>query len=177
MNDQSKLVLVTLLLLAFLFSFLPVSYASDVNANAPWIRMQARDLSYGQCKRAMKHDDNYWWSNKKCHAKAIRYGAGVVLGPIQANEDSNARRAKGDILSFITQYRPQEDLYCEKGGYCWPAKKIMLLGSILTGPFSPEKLGDESDDWQAVGSSCEEILSDRKKIIRFGARNLLEGCH
>ncbi len=164
-------------MLAILFAYQPLSHASDANANAPWIRMQPSDLSFDQCKHAMKHDGNYWWANKKCHARAIRYGAGVVLDPIKANEDSNARRAKGDILFFITQYRPQEDLYCEKGGYCWPAKKIMLIGSILTGPLSDEKLGDESDDWQAVGSSCEELLSDRNIITKFGVTDLLKGCH
>ncbi|MEI6573457.1 MAG: hypothetical protein WCO61_07935 [Alphaproteobacteria bacterium] len=177
MKNQSKLVLAAFSLLAFLFAYLPFSKASEANAIVPWIRMQPSALSFNQCRQAMKHDDNYWWANKKCHAKAIRYGVGAVLEPIKANEDSNARRARGDILSFITQYRPQESLYCEKGGYCWPAKKIMLLGSILTGPLSPEKLGDESDDWQAVGSSCEKILSDRTNIIKFGATDMLKGCH
>jgi len=177
MKNQSKLVFETLLSLAFLFGYQPLSNAIEANATVPWIRMQPSDLSFDQCKQAIKHDDNYWWANKKCHAKAIRYGAGVALEPIRANEDSNASRAKGDILSFITQYRPQEGLYCEKGGYCWPAKKIMLLGSIVAGPLSAEKLGDQSDDWQAVGSSCEEILSDRNTIIKFGATDLLKGCH
>jgi hypothetical protein len=38
-------------------------------------------------------------------------------------------------------------------------------------------VGDESDQWQAVASSCELILADRAKIVEAHAQDMLVGCH
>ena len=57
-----------------------------------------------------------------------------------------------------------------------PAKDVKLLGSILTGPDTGEyKVGDESDLWQGVSTSCELILADRANIIEAKAQEMLQG--
>ena len=172
-----KAISIVMIHIVILIVYQPFSFAQDLAAAYPWIKIEPGDLSFDQCKQAMKHDSNFWWSKKKCHSKNIRYAAGVVLEPIKANEDKSVKRYEGDIIYYITQYRPQEKLYCEKGGFCWPSNKILLLGSTLVGPISEYKLGDESDEWQIVGSSCETILADKTQIIKFGASDLLIGCH
>ena len=176
MADKFRLLLTAISVAAILL-YQPSAYSAEPSSDYPWIRTQPSSLTLDQCKLAMKHDSNFWWSNGKCHIKFIRYAAGVAIEPIQAIENPSVGRNRGEILSYITQYRPQEDLYCEKGGYCWPSKNIKLLGSILTGPLSEYKLGDASDNWQSVGSTCELILADQVNIIKFNATELFNRCH
>jgi hypothetical protein len=84
---------------------------------------------------------------------------------------------KGELFN-ITQYRPREGLYCGHGSYCYPSKDIKLLGSVLTGPYNGnQKMGDETDLWQGVATSCELIIADKVSIIKAGAQKLFEDCH
>jgi hypothetical protein len=58
------------------------------------------------------------------------------------------------------------------------SKDIKLLGSVLTGPLNgDQKLGDETDLWQGVGTSCELILADKVNIVKAGAQELFKDCH
>jgi hypothetical protein len=135
------------------------------------------ELTKAECAAAMRHDSNYSWAHGKCHMKFIRYAAGVVIRDTAANEAPDSIARKGELLTAITQYRPDEGTYCEHGGYCYAAKDVKLLGSVLTGPYSNEKLGDESDLWQGVNTSCELILADSANIINANAQELFTGCH
>ena len=136
------------------------------------------ELTHAESLAAMRHDSNYWWSQGACHMKFIRYAAGVVLQDTRAEEAPDAVMKKGELLDNMTQYRPKERLYCGHGGYCYPSKDIKLLGSVLTGPYNGDKkLGDESDSWQGVGTSCELILADKANIVKAGAQKLFTDCH
>jgi hypothetical protein len=147
-------------------------------ARYPWLVKPQTDLTFSECKNAKRHDNNYWWSHGQCHMKFIRDAAGVVTDDAAAAEDPASIRKKGELLTAITQYRPNEDVFCEHGGYCYPAKKVRLLGSILTGPYNGAyKSGDETDAWQSVSTSCELILKDYRNIVAANAQVLLEGCH
>ena len=146
--------------------------ASSPAANYPWMVKSQTEMTFDECHGAMRHDSNYWWSKGKCHMKFIRYAAGVALRDTPALEDPTSITKKGEILSAITQFRPQENVYCEHGGYCHSAQDVKLLGSVLTGPY-----GDGSDDMQAVGTACELVLADRANILKAGATFLLNGCH
>ena len=144
----------------------------------PWMLKPQNELTRAECLAAMRHDSNYWWSHGACHMKFIRYAAGVVLHDTRAQEAPEAIMKKGQLLDNITQYRPREGLYCSHGGYCYPAKDIKLLGSVLTGPYNgDQKLGDASDSWQGVGASCELILADKVNIVNAGAQKLFTDCH
>ena len=155
--------------------------SADTNtlvARYPWLVKPQTELSFTECKNAKRHDSNYWWSGGKCHMKFIRYAAGVVTEDAPAAEDPSSILKKGELLTAITQYRPSEGLYCEKGGYCYPSKNVRLLGSVRRGPYDTEyKSGDESDLWEGVSSSCELLLKDRSAIVAANAEQLLEGCH
>ena len=143
----------------------------------PWILKSQDQLTHAECLGAMRHDSNYWWSRGACHMKFIRDAAGVVLRDISAPDNSKDIQKQGELFEGITQYRPKEGLYCGHGAGCYPSKDIKLLGSVLTGPYSDEKAGDETDLWQGVGTSCELILADKAEIIKAGAQKLLKDCH
>jgi hypothetical protein len=109
--------------------------------------------------------------------KFIRYAAGVVLRDTRAQEEPDAIMKKGELFN-ITQFRPKESLYCGHGDYCYPSKDIKLLGSVLTGPYNGNQtMGDETDLWQGVGTSCELIIADKTNITKFGAKTLFKDCH
>jgi len=109
--------------------------------------------------------------------KFIRYAEGVVIRDVAAKEDPDSIMKKGELLTAITQYRPDEGTYCEHVGYCYRAKDVKLLGSVLTGPYTNEKVGDETDLWQGVSTSCELILADRINIIKANAQEMFTDCH
>ena len=150
--------------------------AEALTTRYPWIVKSQTDLSFSECKAAMRHDSNYWWSRGSCHMKFIRYAAGVAIRDAVSDDDTGGL-SKGQLLTAITQYRPTEKLYCEHGGSCFHKKDVKLLGSILTGPYSDYKSGDETDMWQGVSTSCELILADRRNILAASAQELLRGCH
>jgi hypothetical protein len=143
-------------------------YANEITIKYPWIVKSQTELTKAECTAAMRHDSNYWWARGKCHMKFIRYAAGVVIRDVAAKENSDSIMKKGELLTAITQYRPDEGTYCEHVGYCYPAKDVKLLGSILTGPYTDQKAGDETE---GVGTSCELILADRINIIKANARD------
>ncbi len=151
--------------------------ADEITTKYPWIVKPQNELTHAECKAAMRHDANYWWARGACHMKFIRDAWGVVIRDTAANEAPDAIVKKGELLTAITQYRPDEGTYCQHGGSCLPAKDVKLLGSILTGPDTGEyKVGDESDLWQGVSTSCELILADRANIIEAKAQEMLRDC-
>jgi hypothetical protein len=109
--------------------------------------------------------------------KFIRYAFGVVIKDVAAKENPDSIMMKGELFTGITQYRPDEGTYCAHGGYCYSAKDVKLLGSILTGPYTDQKAGDETDLWQGVSTSCELILADRINIVKAKAQEMLVDCH
>ncbi len=139
----------------------------------PWVLKAASELTHAECLAAMRHDSSYWWSRGACHMKFIRYAAGVAT----QDSEGDAGLKKGELVDNITQYRPKEGLYCGHGSGCFPSKDIKLLGSVLTGPYSDQKSGDDSDLWQGVGTSCELILADKANIVKAGAQQLMKDCH
>jgi hypothetical protein len=166
------------LLLAIGGIFVMPAYADEITTKYPWIVKPQTELAKAECTAAMRHDYNYWWARGKCHMKFIRYAWGVAIIDVAAKEDSDSIMKKGELLTAITQYRPDERTYCEHGGYCYPAKDVKLLGSIITGPYNADyKAGDESDLWQGVSTSCELILADRTNIITANAQEMLKDCH
>jgi hypothetical protein len=143
----------------------------------PWMLKPQNELTHAECLAATRHDSNYWWSGGTCHMKFIRYAAGVVLRDTGAQEEPDAIMKKGELFN-ITQYRPKEGLYCGHGSYCYPSKDIKLLGSVLTGPYDGnQKMGDETDLWQGVNTSCELIIADKVNIIKAGGQSLFQDCH
>jgi len=148
----------------------------ELTTKYPWLVKPQGELTYTECATAMNHDSNYWWARGKCHMRFIRYAFGVVIRDVAAQEAPDSIMRKGEIFTGITQYRRDEGTYCAHGGYCYQAKNIKLLGSILTGPYG-DKVGDETDQTQGVETSCELILADRNNIIKAGAEEMLEGCH
>ena len=143
----------------------------------PWMLKPQNELTHAECLAAVRHDSNYSWSRGACHMKFIRYAAGVVLRDTRAQEEPDAIMKKGELFN-ITQYRPKEGLYCGHGANCYPSKDIKLLGSVLTGPYNGnQKMGDETDLWQGVDTSCELILADKVNIIKAGAQKLFQDCH
>jgi hypothetical protein len=154
------------------------AYADSITVKFPWIVKSQTDLTGTECAAAMRHDRNYWWAQGKCHTKFIRYAWGVAIRDVAAKEESDAIVRKGELLKDITQYRPNEGTYCEHGGYCYPAKEVRLLGSILAGPYNNDgyKEGDESDLWQRVSTSCELILADSKNIVAANAQEMFKDC-
>lgn len=155
-----------------------ISALSASTVKYPWMVKPQTELTKAECTAAMQHDRNYWWARSKCHMMYIRYAWGVAIRDVAAKESSSSMLKKGELLQAITQYRPDEGTYCEHGGYCYPAKDIKLLGSILTGAYNAGyKAGDETDLWQGVSTSCELILADRKNIIAANAHDMLKDCH
>jgi hypothetical protein len=151
--------------------------ANKITTTYPWLVKAQEDLTKAECMAARLHDTNYWWSGNKCHVKSIRYAWGVAIRDAVAQENRDSIVKKGQLLEGITQYRPNEGMYCEHGGGCYPAKDVKLLGSVLTGPYDPDaKPGDDAYQWQAVESSCELILADRTNIVRANAQEMLRGC-
>ena len=150
---------------------------NEITTKYPWMVKSQTELTKSECTAAMRHDSNYWWANGKCHMKFIRYAIGIVIKDVAAKENPEAVMKKGDLFTSITQYRPDEGTYCAHGGYCYPAKDVKLLGSVLTGPYTTEKAGDETDLWQGVGTSCELILADRASITEAKAQEIFTGCH
>jgi hypothetical protein len=152
-------------------------FANEIMTKYPWMVKSQTELTKAECTAAMRHDSNYWWAHGKCHMKFIRYAFGVIIRDVAAKENPDAIMKKGELFTSITQYRPDEGTYCGHGGYCYPAKDVKLLGSVLTGPYTTEKAGDETDLWQGVGTSCELILADRVNIIIANAQEMFTGCH
>jgi hypothetical protein len=154
------------------------AYGNEMTTRYPWILKSQTELTKAECVAAMRHDRNYWWSRGKCHMKFIRYAWGVVIRDVAAKEAPESIVRKGELVKGITQYRPDEKTYCEHGGYCYPAKDIKLLGSILTEPYgATPKAGDETDLWQGVSTSRELILADRANIINAHAQEMLQDCY
>jgi hypothetical protein len=154
----------------------PSSSAAALTARYPWSVKAQGDLTAQECAAAMLHDRNFWWSKGKCHMKFIRYAAGVAIRDTHAIEDQASVRRKGELFS-PTQYRPDEDAYCEHGGYCYPAGDIKLLGSIRTAPDPSSATGDKDvDAYQGVTTSCELLEDDRATIVAAGASELFRDC-
>jgi hypothetical protein len=171
---------ITRVLLAFttIVSSLTPAISGSIATKYTWMVKSQTELSHAECQSAMRHDSNYWWSAGKCHMKYIRYAWGVATTDVPASEGPVSSLKKGALLRNITQYTPKEDFYCEHGGYCYPAKSIKLLGSIVIGRAgSPYSAGDETELYQDVGTTCELILADREAIIRADARDMLKDCH
>lgn len=152
-------------------AFLTPALSNPITAKYPWLMKAASELTHAECQGVMKHDANYWWSRGKCHMKGIRYPWGIATTDIP-----DPILKKGELLTIITQYRQKEDLFCEHGGGCYPAKSIKLLGSVLTGPEPTVSGDDPGDVYQGVGSSCELILADRAAIMRSKAQAMFKGC-
>lgn len=153
------------------------AYANEITTKYPWMVKSQTELTKAVCTTAMRHDSNYWWARGKCHMQFIRYAGGVVIKDIAALENPDAIMKKGELF-YITQYRPDEKAYCGHGDYCYPADGVKLLGSILTGPYDANyKTGDETDNYQGVGTSCELILADRINIIQANAQEMFTDCH
>jgi hypothetical protein len=152
------------------------AHANEITTKYPWMIKSQTELTKAECTAAMQHDSNYWWAHGKCHMKFIRYAVGVVIKDVVAKENPDTIMKKGELF-HVTQYRPDEGTYCGHGDYCYPAKNIKLLGSVLTGPYSTEKTGDETDLWQGVGAYCELILADRINIIEANAQEMFTDCH
>jgi hypothetical protein len=165
------------ILLATLAALNTFAYANEITTKYPWMAKSQTELTRAECMAAMRHDSNYWWAHGKCHMKFIRYAFGVAIRDVAAKENSDSIMKKGELLTAITQYRPNEGIYCEHVGYCYPAKDVKLLGSVLTGPYTTEKAGDETDLWQGVHTSCELILADRINIIKANAQEMFKDCH
>jgi hypothetical protein len=154
------------------------AHAGAITAKYPWLVKAHTELTKAECAAAKLHDNNYWWAGGSCHMKFIRYAWGVATKDVAAQENPSSVIKKGALLKAITQFRPDEGVYCEHGGYCYPAKNVKLLGSVLTGPYdSGYKSGDSSDSWQGVSSSCELILADRKNILVAKAGEMMRDCH
>jgi hypothetical protein len=153
------------------------AYTDEITTRYPWLVKPQTELTHTECAAAMRHDSNYWWAHGKCHMKFIRYAFGVVTKDVAANENPDSIMKKGELFTGITQYRPDEGTYCAHGGYCYSAKDVKLLGSILTGPYTDQKAGDETDLWQGVSTSCELILADRINIVKAKAQEMLVDCH
>ena len=158
--------------------FVMPAFADAITTRYPWIVKPQTELTEAECTAAMQHDYNYWWVHGKCHMRFIRYAWGVATRDVAAKASPNSIMKKGELLKSITQYRPDEGTYCEHGGYCYPAKDVKLLGSVLTGPDTAGyKAGDETDLWQGVSTSCEFILADRTNIIEANAQEMFKDCH
>lgn len=154
------------------------AYADAVTTRYPWIVKPQTELTEAECTAAMQHDYNYWWAHGKCHMRFIRYAWGVAIKDVAAKENPDSITKKGELLKFITQYQPAEGTYCEHGGYCYPAKDVKLLGSVLAGPDTGEnKAGGEADPWQGVSTACELIFADRTNIIEANAQEMFKDCH
>ena len=154
----------------------PSPFAAALTARYPWSVKAQGDLTAQECAAAARHDRNFWWSGGRCHMKFIRYAAGVAVRDTHALEDQSSVRRKGELFS-PTQYRPDEDAYCEHGGYCYPAKDIKLLGSIRTAPDTSYATGDKDVDvYQGVTTSCEMLEEDRANIVAVGAQDLFRDC-
>lgn len=153
-----------------------VIYPRDALTRYPWLVKSQTELTYAECQTVMKHDFNYWWANGKCHMKYIRYAAAIAIRDSVAIEAPDSVMRKGELLS-PTQYRPDEESYCEHGGYCYPAKDFKLLGSIFIGRSGDYKSGDETDNYQGLSTSCELIFADRENIIAAGKQELFKDCH
>ncbi len=149
--------------------------ADAVALNYPWTVKAQGELTAAECAAAARHDANYWWSRGKCHMKFIRYAAGVAIRDTHALEDTSSTRRRGELFS-PTQYRPDEDAYCEHGGYCYPAKDIKLIGSIRTPPDAGMATGDETGAYQGVTTSCELLEDDPTAVVASGAQDLLRDC-
>lgn len=149
--------------------------SNSASSEYPWLVKSQQELSFEECKRARRHDTYYWWARGQCHLREIRYAAGIVTEDTVALEDSSALLRKGEVVTAITQFHPTKAVYCMHVGYCYPAQSIRLLGSMTTGPDS-YRMGDETDLWERVGSTCELRLKDRAAIISANAGFLLEGC-
>jgi hypothetical protein len=154
----------------------PIS-ANEITIRFPWMVKSQTELTKPECNAAKRHDSNYWWAHGKCHMKFIRYAFGVSIRDVAANGTAQAIMKKGELFTSITQYRPDEGTYCAHGGFCYPAKDVKLLGSVLIESYTTHKVGDETDLWQGVGTSCELILADRRNIIKANAQEMLDGCH
>ncbi len=153
----------------------PSPNAAAIAMNYPWTVKAQSELTAAECAAATRHDANYWWARGKCHMKFIRYAAGVATRDTHALEDASSTRRRGELFS-PTQYRPDEDAYCEHGGYCYPAKDIKLIGSIRTPPDAGMVTGDASDAYQGITTSCELLEDDRTAVVAAGAQDLLRDC-
>lgn len=166
-----------LLYAAALSTVVTHAQAVDVTTRYPWIGKSASRLTQAQCKAAMRHDGSYWWSGGKCHRKFVRYGWGIATREVAAKQNPAAMLNQGDLLMAITQYWPGEGTYCEKGGYCYPAKDIKLLGStIIRRNLHAPATAEDTEAMHEVTSSCELMLADRKAIHAANAQDMLEGC-
>jgi hypothetical protein len=167
----------SLMAIFFVSAFVNPSSANQTTTKYPWLVKPQEELTKAECKAAKRHDSSYWWSAGKCHTKMIRYAGGVAIRDTAAKENPSSILKQGALLTAITQYRENQGTYCDHGGYCYPAKDIKLLGSILTGPYDENaKPGDDTYSWQGVSASCETILADRKNIIAAKAQEMLKGC-
>lgn len=167
-----------LMITFFAIGFVNPASANQTSTKYPWILKPQEELTKEECKAAMRHDSSYWWAGGTCHMKFIRYAGGVAIRDTAAKENPSSILKQGSLLTAITQYRGNEGVYCEHGGYCYPARDIKLLGSILTGKYDDSaKPGDDTYSWQAVSASCETILADQKNIIAAKAQEMLRGCH
>jgi hypothetical protein len=168
----------SLMAIFFVSAFVNQANTSQTATKYPWIVKPQEELTKTECKAAMRHDSSYWWAGGKCHMKMIRYAWGVAIRDTAAKENPSSIMKQGALLTAIAQYRENEGTYCEHGGYCYPAKDIKLLGSILTGHYDDSaKPSDDSYSWKAVSASCETILADRKNIIAANAQAMLKDCH
>ena len=159
-----------------LTAFTAPAFSDPIASQYPWMVKSQTELTHAECLAAMRHDANFWWSRGKCHMKFIRYAMGVATRDVPAKESPDSVLKKGALLTAITQYRPNEDAFCEHGGYCYPAKSVKLLGSVLLGRSDDTYSNGDTDSIQSVGTTCELIVADRKAIIEANAQSMFTDC-